>query len=62
MRILLADDHALFLEGLANLLRVGGFQVVGAARDGIEALELALTGWDYWPGANLETTLTIKVP
>ena len=42
-RILLADDHGLFLEGLGNLLHAGGYQVVGAARDGLEALELART-------------------
>ncbi len=41
MKILLVDDHGLFLEGLTNLLRAGGYQVVGAARDGLEALELA---------------------
>jgi DNA-binding NarL/FixJ family response regulator len=40
-RILLADDHGLFLEGLQNLLRAGGYQVVGAAHDGLEALRLA---------------------
>ena len=42
-RILLADDHGLFLEGLGNLLHAGGYQVLGAARDGLEALELART-------------------
>jgi DNA-binding NarL/FixJ family response regulator len=41
MKILLADDHGLFLEGLKNLLRAGGYQVVGAAHDGLEALQLA---------------------
>jgi two-component system NarL family response regulator len=41
MKILLVDDHGLFLEGLQNLLRAGGYQVVGAANDGLEALELA---------------------
>lgn len=41
MRILLADDHGLFVEGLTTLLRAGGFTVVGAARDGLEALQLA---------------------
>lgn len=41
MRLLLADDHTLFLEGLQNLLRAGGYQVVGAAHDGLEALQLA---------------------
>jgi DNA-binding NarL/FixJ family response regulator len=42
-RILLADDHGLFLEGLGNLLRAGGYQAVGAAHDGFEVLELART-------------------
>jgi two-component system NarL family response regulator len=41
MRLLLADDHGLFLEGLTNLLYAGGYTVVGAARDGLEALQLA---------------------
>ncbi len=41
MRILLADDHALFVEGLRALLQAAGHQVVGAARDGLEALRLA---------------------
>ncbi len=41
MRILLVDDHGLFLEGLSNLLRAGGHLVVGAAHDGLEAQVLA---------------------
>jgi len=41
MRILLADDHSLFVEGLQNLLRAGGYEVVGAAADGLQALQLA---------------------
>jgi DNA-binding NarL/FixJ family response regulator len=41
MRILLADDHGLFVEGLCNLLCAGGYTVVGAARDGLEAVQLA---------------------
>ena len=41
MRILLVDDHGLFVEGLQNLLRAGGYEVVGAAYDGLEALQLA---------------------
>ncbi len=41
MRILLVDDHPLFLEGLRNLLTSRGFQVVGTAADGIEALAQA---------------------
>ena len=39
MRVLLADDHPLFLDGLKNLLAARGIDVVGAARDGLEALE-----------------------
>ena len=42
MRVLLADDHALFLDGLRNLLTVRGVQVVGTARNGLEALERTL--------------------
>ncbi len=41
MRLLLADDHPLFLDGLRNLLDAHGFEVVGAARDGLEAVEKA---------------------
>jgi two-component system NarL family response regulator len=41
MRVLLADDHPLFLDGLKNLLSGRGVQVVGTARDGLEALEKA---------------------
>ena len=42
MRILLADDHALFMDGLKNLLTLHGFQVVGIARNGKEAMEKTL--------------------
>jgi DNA-binding NarL/FixJ family response regulator len=31
MKVLLVDDHGLFLEGLNNLLHAGGYTVVGAA-------------------------------
>lgn len=41
MKVLLADDHALFLEGLQNLLAARGVEVAGVARDGFEALEKA---------------------
>ena len=37
MRVLLADDHALLLEGLQNLLEAHDIEVVGTARDGCEA-------------------------
>ncbi|MEO8216102.1 MAG: response regulator transcription factor [Acidobacteriota bacterium] len=41
MRILIADDHALFRDGLRSLLQVAGHEVVGEARNGVEAIELA---------------------
>lgn len=41
MRVLLADDHPLFLDGLKNLLAARGIDVVGVARDGLAALEQA---------------------
>jgi DNA-binding NarL/FixJ family response regulator len=41
MRVLLADDHRLLLEGLTNLLDAHGITVVGMAGDGQEALSLA---------------------
>lgn len=40
MRILIADDHALFRESLRMLLTSRGFEVVGDARTGQEALTL----------------------
>jgi DNA-binding NarL/FixJ family response regulator len=40
-RILVVDDHPLTRDALAALLAQGGFQVVGEAADGHEALELA---------------------
>jgi DNA-binding NarL/FixJ family response regulator len=41
MKILLVDDHPLFLDGLKNLLTGRGLQVAGTAQDGLEALEQA---------------------
>jgi len=41
VKILLADDHALFKEGLRNLLTTRGIEVVGSASDGLEALAQA---------------------
>lgn len=41
MKVLLVDDHLLFLEGIQNLLTARGINVVGTARDGLEALSLA---------------------
>ncbi len=43
MKILLVDDLPLFLDGLKNLLTSRGVQVVGCARDGAEALDMART-------------------
>src|SRR5512137_2917908 len=41
MRVLLVDGHPLFQEGLRNLLVSEGIQVVGLAKDGLEALAQA---------------------
>jgi two-component system NarL family response regulator len=41
MRVLLVDDHGLFVEGLRNLLASQAIEVVGTARDGLEALAAA---------------------
>jgi DNA-binding NarL/FixJ family response regulator len=40
-RVLLVDDHPLFLEGLRNLLVSEGIKVVGLAHDGFDALAQA---------------------
>ena len=41
MRIVLADDHALFRDGIASLLAAWGHEVVGQAGSGEEAVALA---------------------
>ncbi len=41
MKVLLADDHPLFLDGLRHLLVARDVEVVGTARDGLEALDKA---------------------
>lgn len=41
MKVLLVDDHPIFLDGLKELLTRRGMEVVGMARDGLEALEQA---------------------
>ena len=44
VRVLVADDHPLFLDGLEMLLQSsGGLEVVGAARDGKELLDVVET-------------------
>jgi len=41
VRILIADDHALFRDGLRSLLMAQGHEVVGEAKNGREAVDLA---------------------
>jgi len=41
MKLLLVDDHALFLQSLKGLLVASGYDVVGTARNGWEALSQA---------------------
>jgi signal transduction histidine kinase/DNA-binding NarL/FixJ family response regulator len=41
MRVLLVDDHPLFLGGLVDLLTTRGIEVVGTAQDGYEAVQQA---------------------
>jgi DNA-binding NarL/FixJ family response regulator len=41
MRILIADDHALFRDSLRSLIEAHGLEVVGEAKNGREAYELA---------------------
>lgn len=68
MRVLLADDHALFRAGLASLLNAWGMEVVGEASSGSEAVAQArllkpdLIFMDVeMPGGNgLEATREIK--
>ena len=42
-RILVVDDDSFVREALVELLADSGFQVVGQARDGVEAVELAVS-------------------
>ena len=41
MKLMLVDDHALFLQSLKVLLTTKGYEVVGTASNGIEALKQA---------------------
>src|SRR5437763_359873 len=41
MRVVIADDHPLFRDGLRSLLEARGVEVLGEARDGREAVNLA---------------------
>ena len=42
MRVLVADDHSLFRDGIVSLLEAAGFEVVGQAGNGRVAVEMAL--------------------
>ncbi len=42
MRVLVADDHALFRDGIVSLLEAAGHQVIGQVGDGRAAVEAAL--------------------
>jgi DNA-binding NarL/FixJ family response regulator len=42
MRVLVADDHSLFRDGIISLLEAAGFDVVGQVGDGEAAVEAAL--------------------
>ena len=39
LRVVLADDHPLFRDGVASLLRARGFEIVGEAANGRDALD-----------------------
>ena len=42
--VLLADDHPLYLDALTDLLTAHNIQVVGTARDGLDAVNRQ-KGW-----------------
>jgi DNA-binding NarL/FixJ family response regulator len=42
IRLVLCDDHRVLRESLRRSLEAQGFAVVGEARDGVEAVELAV--------------------
>ena len=68
MRVLLADDHALFRAGIASLLEAWGMEIVGQASNGVEAIdltrrlrpELVLMDIGMAPINGLEATSVIK--
>ena len=42
IRVVIADDHAVLREGLSGVLTAAGdIKVVGQAKDGLEAIDLA---------------------
>ena len=40
IRLMLADDHRMLREGLRRSMTEEGFDIVGEAQDGVEAVEL----------------------
>ena len=70
LRVLIADDHVLFMEGLKSLLAEHGYKVVATARDGIDALKRYVCGagcGDYGPsnasnGLTATSSLKVKSP
>jgi DNA-binding NarL/FixJ family response regulator len=42
MRVLVADDHSLFRDGIVSLLEAAGFEVIGQVGDGRAAVEASL--------------------
>jgi DNA-binding NarL/FixJ family response regulator len=72
LRVVIADDHAVYREGLARMLRASGIEVVGEVRSGedalrtVEAAEPDVVIMDrHMPGmSGLEATrrLTERVP
>jgi DNA-binding NarL/FixJ family response regulator len=42
VRVLVADDHSLFRDGVVSLLEAAGFDVVGQVGDGLAAVEAAI--------------------
>ncbi len=42
MRVLIADDHPLLVDGLCSLLEAHGIEVAGTAGDGQAAVSMAL--------------------
>ena len=67
-RILLVDDHALFLEGLRSFFMYNDILVVGTARNGAEALlkyemlqpDIVLMDIQMAQGNGIETTHSMK--
>ena len=67
-RILLVDDHALFLEGLRSFFMRNGISVIGTARNGAEALlkyemlrpDIVLMDIQMLQSNGIETTQAMK--